>query len=189
MTTFDQLRRLKVSVYVDGKLSSMNEGEVETQVEEMKTYVLEDETESLLNLSYAPYSWPHLGKFRSDLGMNISLPADRDRSKRWYPKAVAAFDRRISFLGSNVGKWVNCEFCMALVPDAEGKRFSAVVNGVTLVEEFEKSLSIRRRMLLQGLEIKVTLCRARITGGGSLSDGRARGYWLAIDLKRFRADL
>jgi len=131
MSTFDQLRRLKVSVYVDGKLVSMNEGIDKKDIEEMKTVVLEDATESMLNLNYVPYCWPHLGKFRSDLSLNISRPSDGDREKRWYTKALAAYERRISFLGSNVGKWIDCEFCMALVPDKEGKRFSAVVNGVT----------------------------------------------------------
>ena len=148
-------------------------------------FQLPNETVEKLNLGYAPYEWPALDKFAFQGGFTIKEPWEGHKEKKWYAEQRKPFELLQSLLSPNNEKWVEADCIAAFVPDATGREFSVQVNGVTLTVCMHESSGLRRRMALQKLPIQVTICKARIFGGGLLSSGDKRGYGVAFDIKPF----
>lgn len=145
-----------------------------------------DRNAQALSLSYVPYEWPVDSGYRSDLNFWINHPHSRDSQKRWYAREVSAFHEKLKVFGDYEGEWVQAETKVALVPSASAIGMQVVLNGVVLHKLLPGSESLIRRMKRQKLDIKVTICHARLEGGGTLSDGRPRGIYVALALKPFK---
>lgn len=148
--------------------------------------MLMDTTEILLGLNYAPYRWPETNEIDAGFGFTINEPWIGHIGKRWYAKNLAKFKEGLGVLGSHSNSWVKAKCTAALIPDADGKIFSVIVNGVVLSKELSESSSLRRRMLLAKMEIKPTLCNAVIYSKGSLNDPGKSSFSVTLDLKKFR---
>jgi hypothetical protein len=138
---------------------------------EQKRFVLPNETVSRLNLTYEPFHWPSSDTFPEYGGFSIQQPW-----KRWLQRLLVPHD----------DQWIEADCVAALVPDARGRNFSLLVNGVSLTDSLDESTRLHKLMRQRKMAFLVTTCNARISGGGTLLDGRKRGYGVAFDVAALR---
>jgi hypothetical protein len=138
---------------------------------EQKRFVLPNVTASRLNLSYVPFHWPSSYTFPEYGGFSIQQPR-----VGWLQKLLAPHH----------DQWIETDCVAALVPDAGGRNFSLFVNGVSLTDSLEESLRLHKLMRQRKMALLVTTCNARISGGGTLLDGRRRGYGVEFDVAALR---
>lgn len=148
--------------------------------------MLPNETVSRLNLDYAPFHWPSSQVFPEHGGFGIEEPWEGYRQKKWYAAAREPYDRLQNLLAPNNEKWIEAECLAALVPDAGGHNFSLQVNGITLSSSLSESSRLHKLMCQRKMRFLVTTCKARISGGGTMPDGKIRGYGIGFDVEALR---
>lgn len=148
--------------------------------------VLPNETVSRLDLAYTPFHWPSSDTFPEYGGFSIQEPWDGYKGKKWYAAEREPYDRLQKLLAPHHEQWIEAECVAALVPDAGGRNFSMLVNGVTLSSSLYESPRLHEFMRQRKMRFLVTTCKARISGGGTLPDGRKRGYGIAFDVEALR---
>lgn len=181
----DAVVTFQFEVEVDPKLD-IHDPVVDLGSRERLDITIPDQNAEALSLAYEPYEWPSDSRYRSDLSFWITAPHIRDSGKRWYARAVSEFNEKLKVFGEFEGEWVRAETKVALVPAPAEAGMKVVLNGVVLHKLLPGSESLIRRMKRQKLDIKVTKCHATLEGGGTLSDGKPRGIYVALALKPFR---
>lgn len=181
----DAIVTLQFKLEGDPKLDAQD-SVVDLGSRERLDITIPDQNAAALSLAYEPYEWPSDGRYRSDLNFWITAPHIRDSGKRWYAKKVSEYKEKLKVFREYEGEWVRAEAKVALVPAPADAGMQVVLNGVVLHKLQPGSESLIRRMKRQKLEIRVTKCHATLEGGGTLSDGRERGIYVALALKPFR---
>ncbi len=153
---------------------------------EQLRFVLPNETVSRLNLAYTPFHWPSSDAFPEYGGFSIQEPWEGYKHKKWYAADREPYDRLQKLLAPNHEMWIEADCVAALVPDASGRNFSMLVNGVTLSSSLHESPRLHKLMHQRKKRFLVTTCNARISGGGTMPDGRKRGYGIGIDIEALR---
>lgn len=148
--------------------------------------LLPNDTVARLNLNYTPFHWPSSPEFPDYGGFSIAEPWEGHRNKKWYAEARAPYDRLQALLAPNNEIWIEVDCVAALVPDTDGRNFSLQVNGVTLSASLSESRRLHELMRQRHMGFLVTTCRARISGGGVMPDGRRRGYGIWFDVAALR---
>ena len=145
--------------------------------------VLPNETVSRLDLGYTPFHWPSSDTFPEYGGFSIQEPWEGYKDKKWYLADREPYDRLQKLLVPHHDQWIEAGCVAALVPDGGGHNFSMLVNGVTLSSSLYESPRLHKLMRQRKMPFLVTTCNARISGGGTLLDGRKRGYGIAFDVE------
>jgi len=148
--------------------------------------VLPNETVSRLNLAYTPFHWPGSDVFPEYGGFSIQEPWDGYKHKKWYAADREPYDRLQKLLGPHHDQWIEADCVAALVPDAGGRNFSMLVNGVTLSSILYESPRLHKLMRQRKIPFLVTTCNTRISGGGMMPDGKSRGYGIVFDIEALR---
>jgi hypothetical protein len=89
-------------------------------------------------------------------------------------------------LTPNNENWIEAECLAALIPDAGGHNFSLQVNGISLSSSLSESSMLHKLVRQRKMRFLVTTCRARISGGGTMPDGKKRGYGIGFDVAALR---
>ncbi|MEI7867403.1 MAG: HNH endonuclease signature motif containing protein [Candidatus Methylumidiphilus sp.] len=148
--------------------------------------VLPNKTISYLNLGYTPFHWSSSDKFPEYGGFTIQEPWEGHKHKKWYAADRQPYDQLQKLLIPYHEQWIEADCVAALVPDASGQIYSFMVNGVTLSSNLYESPKLHKLILQRKMLLLVTTCKARISGGGTMPDGRKRGYGIAFDVREFK---
>lgn len=148
--------------------------------------VLPNETVSRLNLDYTPFHWPSSEKFPEHGGFWVEEPWEGYRQRKWYAAAREPYERLQQLLAPNSEDWIEAECLAALIPDAGGHNFSFQVNGISLSSSLSESSKLNKLFCQRKMRFLVTTCRARISGGGMMPDGKKRGYGIGFDVAALR---
>jgi hypothetical protein len=151
-------------------------------------FKLADDTERMLGLPYPLYRWPGTGRYESQLSFSSGqYPSRYDESRS--PGSGARADEallkyeRLLFPHGRAHVEVHCTVAFVHTLHTEG--YGAIVNGTVLSSFVDRSEVLYRRMQRLGLGQQACVAAAQIRGGGLMPDGRRRGYFVAIDVKRF----
>jgi hypothetical protein len=148
--------------------------------------ILPNKTISYLNLGYTPFHWSSSDKFPEYGGFTIQEPWEGHKHKKWYAADRQPYDQLLKLLIPHHEQWIQADCVAALVPDVSGQIYSFMVNGVTLSSNLYESPKLHKLILQRKMLLLVTTCKARISGGGIMPDGRKRGYGIAFDIREFK---